>query len=695
MHPLTKHYTCKFCSICLLPMIKHTQCKICSIEFHIECFSSAHHKCTSCKYCKGSGCIKEMEEKTQRRIKIFKAQTKENTQFNFIDSKLRHRTISDFVETQRSGPKNKIEQIRDTIGKEFRIHTFEIKNKGSFSEILTLYTNLFTVTHFMHQLFYINRCQVCLSGFHTSEPERYTCIECSNCYNCGKRTLLKDEYTVIPMNSMERGAISIQNILYCTDCHDGYLLKNMLCPICNKGYTQEEMVECEWCLRWIHYTCEPNKDLLESIITETLKMLYKCQTCEFYENYWVGRTPSIPNAKNKANEKQDFFDLTDLKLTHPECFLCPRVFTDVESEIVKLMPINGRSAVYYAHNICVASCSRKKGNKMLVQVSGHKCKKCKKPNATFKCIYCENKYYHFDCAFQDSNDLFRSNVVLPICTEHYCENLDIIPIGIQLYLNAEYYTDQSENVKYLQFCDFLIHENGTFERLIYGLENAFVLKCDFRDFYLNNKKMSCIDVGFTLKENGYNLKIEDVVFEALRLREENSKVFQNKFKHPQSLIYNPCVDVKHQLMNFTTSFISHNISTNRFEIGDSAIHGKGVFATRFFFPNEVLINYTGESIDHKDANDREKKYKDLDCYLFKTGSNVIDATFKGNLAKFINQSCAPNCYSTEATWGSKTGIVICSKTFISVGEELTYKYGFNGKRMVCRCMSMNCKSRDN
>lgn len=43
------------------------------------------------------------------------------------------------------------------------------------------------------------------------------------------------------------------------------------------------------------------------------------------------------------------------------------------------------------------------------------------------------------------------------------------------------------------------------------------------------------------------------------------------------------------------------------------------------------------------ADYREKKYKERgfgDCYMFTAGPNkIIDATFKGNEARYLNHSC--------------------------------------------------------
>ena len=75
---------------------------------------------------------------------------------------------------------------------------------------------------------------------------------------------------------------------------------------------------------------------------------------------------------------------------------------------------------------------------------------------------------------------------------------------------------------------------------------------------------------------------------------------------------------------------------------------------------------------------------------------VIDATFKGSLARFINHSCDPSCTTRIiAVEGSKK-IVIYAERDIAMGEELFYDYKFpleadESARVACRCGSEKCR----
>ena len=116
----------------------------------------------------------------------------------------------------------------------------------------------------------------------------------------------------------------------------------------------------------------------------------------------------------------------------------------------------------------------------------------------------------------------------------------------------------------------------------------------------------------------------------------------------------------------------------------SRIHRWGVFATRTIPKNTRIIDYAGEKISNQESLKRERRYIRLGhIWCFKlTNRTVIDAGVGGNLARYINHSCRPNCY-IEIKDGT---IWIRAARTIERGEELTYDYHTDGDGLIeCRC----------
>jgi len=55
---------------------------------------------------------------------------------------------------------------------------------------------------------------------------------------------------------------------------------------------------------------------------------------------------------------------------------------------------------------------------------------------------------------------------------------------------------------------------------------------------------------------------------------------------------------------------------------------------------------------------------------------MIDATRKGNLARFMNHSCNPNCELQKWVVGSRLRMGIFTLRNIEKNEELTFDYQF-------------------
>jgi SET domain-containing protein len=137
----------------------------------------------------------------------------------------------------------------------------------------------------------------------------------------------------------------------------------------------------------------------------------------------------------------------------------------------------------------------------------------------------------------------------------------------------------------------------------------------------------------------------------------------------------------------------------RFIVRRSPIHGRGVFALTHIPKHTRIIEYKGERISQQEADERysEEHSNSPHTMLFEVNDKiVIDATRRGNSARWINHSCAPNCEVAD----ENERIFIESCHDIRPGEELTYDYNLQlgephtakAKRAhACFCGSRRCR----
>ena len=116
----------------------------------------------------------------------------------------------------------------------------------------------------------------------------------------------------------------------------------------------------------------------------------------------------------------------------------------------------------------------------------------------------------------------------------------------------------------------------------------------------------------------------------------------------------------------------------------STVHGYGVFTVDPINKNKRIVEYAGQKIATAESNDREARYlRNGNIWCFRINRRLsVDANVGGNVARFINHSCTPNCYSTVIGHS----VVICAARNIAAGEELTYNYYTAGEADIpCRC----------
>jgi SET domain-containing protein len=143
------------------------------------------------------------------------------------------------------------------------------------------------------------------------------------------------------------------------------------------------------------------------------------------------------------------------------------------------------------------------------------------------------------------------------------------------------------------------------------------------------------------------------------------------------------------------------VAPQPFEVRESAIQGRGVYATARIPKDSWIIEYTGERISHAEA---DLRYDDsaMDrhhTFLFVVDHDTcIDAFIGGNDARYINHSCEPNCEAVVAEGEGEIWIVALRD--ILPGEELVYDYGYiledesveeALRRYPCCCGSAKCR----
>ena len=123
----------------------------------------------------------------------------------------------------------------------------------------------------------------------------------------------------------------------------------------------------------------------------------------------------------------------------------------------------------------------------------------------------------------------------------------------------------------------------------------------------------------------------------------------------------------------------------------SKLHGFGVFAAEPITKNTRIIDYAGELIRNSRSGVREARYLAQGCIWVFRVSRVWsrDAGVGGNIARFINHACKPNCWFEVVD----TTIWIRASRSIRAGEELTYDYRTEGDHTIpCRCRP-GCKTK--
>lgn len=125
--------------------------------------------------------------------------------------------------------------------------------------------------------------------------------------------------------------------------------------------------------------------------------------------------------------------------------------------------------------------------------------------------------------------------------------------------------------------------------------------------------------------------------------------------------------------------------------------GYGLRAGADLRPNDFIFEYIGEVINEAAFRRRMHQYdgEGIKHFYFMSlnRGEFIDATKKGNLGRFCNHSCNPNCYVDKWVVGEKLRMGIFAQRSIKAGEELVFNYNvdrYGANPQPCYCGEPNC-----
>ncbi|KAL4422425.1 hypothetical protein ABPG75_008622 [Micractinium tetrahymenae] len=136
----------------------------------------------------------------------------------------------------------------------------------------------------------------------------------------------------------------------------------------------------------------------------------------------------------------------------------------------------------------------------------------------------------------------------------------------------------------------------------------------------------------------------------------------------------------------------------RIEVRRAGAKGFGLFAKEDLKAGQFVIEYLGEVLEEEEYHRRKEYFIETGqrhYYFMNVGNGeVIDASRRGNLGRFINHSCEPNCETQKWVVHGELAIGLFTLVDIPKGAELTFDYNFErygDKPMKCLCGSKNCR----
>lgn len=131
----------------------------------------------------------------------------------------------------------------------------------------------------------------------------------------------------------------------------------------------------------------------------------------------------------------------------------------------------------------------------------------------------------------------------------------------------------------------------------------------------------------------------------------------------------------------------------KLEVFETEKRGLGVRALEYINAGEFVCEYVGELIECELANLYTLTV--VEHFGEKERKVSVDANKSGNVGRYLNHSCEPNC-RIDAVYVESTTPHLCvfSETTVKPGEELCFNYDGTGKAELsdtkCECGSKKC-----
>ncbi|XP_035824924.1 uncharacterized protein LOC101849998 isoform X2 [Aplysia californica] len=126
--------------------------------------------------------------------------------------------------------------------------------------------------------------------------------------------------------------------------------------------------------------------------------------------------------------------------------------------------------------------------------------------------------------------------------------------------------------------------------------------------------------------------------------------------------------------------------------------GFGVRTNYAIKSSQFILEYLGEVISEVELRRRMMEEYSEECHhyaLHLDSGCVIDGYRMGNIGRYVNHSCQPNCEMQKWNVNGLYRMVLFALRDIEAGEELSYDYNFDPfnqeTQQECRCRSTECR----